>query len=76
MASRTKAPESGDRQTQTDESGEVFEVLTEAPNGHRTVHRVRAKDRAAAVKAVTPDLADGTQVLGVAVGGAGLGSGD
>jgi hypothetical protein len=70
------APDDGDRQTQTSDDGEWFEVLAEQPNGHRTVHRLRAKDRGAAEKAVTPDLADGTQVLGVAVAGAGLGSGD
>lgn len=35
--------------TRTDE---VFEVLTRRPDGHETVHRVRAPSQAAAEKAV------------------------
>ena len=57
-------------------TGELFEVLTEAPNGHRTVHRFRAKDRAAAEKRVRDELDPGKTVVGAAVAGAGLGSGD
>ena len=58
---------------------ERFEVLTETPNGHRTVHRVRAKDQAAAEKAVA-DLLDvdaprGAVVVAAAPDGSGLGSG-
>ncbi len=65
-----------DGQLEVAGAGEVFEVLTEAPNGHRTVHRFRAKDRATAEKQVRDDLDGGQQVVGAAVAGAGLGSGD
>lgn len=64
-----------DPQVDTAPAGELFEVLTEAPNGHRTVHRLRAKDRTTAEKQVSANL-DGRKVLGTAVAGAGLGSGD
>jgi hypothetical protein len=36
---------------------EVFEVLTRRPDGHETVHRVRATSQAAAEKAVGERLA-------------------
>lgn len=64
-----------DAQLDTATTGQVFEVLSEAPNGHRTVHRFRAKDRAAAEKQVADDLEQG-QVIGAAAAGGGLGSGD
>ncbi len=64
-----------DAQLDTATTGQVFEVLSEAPNGHRTVHRFRAKDRAAAEKQVADDLEQG-QVIGAAAAGTGLGSGD
>ncbi len=71
----TKQQQQNDGQLEVAGAGEVFEVLTEAPNGHRTVHRFRAKDRATAEKQVSADLGAG-QVVGAAVAGAGLGSGD
>jgi hypothetical protein len=71
----TKQQQQNDAQLEVAGGGEVFEVLSEAPNGHRTVRRVRAKDRAAAEKQVAADLAAG-QVIGTSVAGAGLGSGD
>jgi hypothetical protein len=63
-----------DRQLDVAGAGELFEVLTEASNGHRTVHRFRAKDRATAEKQVSDEAAG--RVIGAAVAGAGLGSGD
>ncbi|SFU04650.1 hypothetical protein SAMN05660657_05059 [Geodermatophilus amargosae] len=63
-------------ETSGEAAGDLYEVLAEQPNGHRTVHRLRAADRGAAERAVVGDLADGTRVLGVAVAGVGLGSGD
>jgi hypothetical protein len=53
---RRKGPreEPTDRQVETTERLEPFEVLTEAPHGHRTVVRVRAADQAA------PAVARGT----------------
>ncbi|MFG2052678.1 hypothetical protein ACGFI9_01485 [Micromonospora sp. NPDC048930] len=51
-----------------------YEVLVEAANGHRTVHRVQAADKAAAERAVTVD--DGDKVLDAAPAGSGVGSGD
>jgi hypothetical protein len=58
---RRKGPreEPTDRQVETTERLEPFEVLTEAPNGHRTVARVRAVNQAAAEKAVADGLNDG-----------------
>jgi hypothetical protein len=53
---RRKGPreEPTDRQVETTERLEPFEVLTEAPNGHRTVVRVRAADQAAARRRRSP----------------------
>jgi len=64
-----------DPQTDTNATGQHFEVLTQAPNGHRTVHRVTAKDRGAAERAISDTLDDGVRVLGTAAAGCGLGSG-
>ncbi len=70
---QTKAePPVPDLQVETT-AGETYEILTEHPNGHRTVHRVRASDRGAAEKAVHLD--EGVRVLGVSAAGCGLGSG-
>jgi hypothetical protein len=52
----------------------LWEVLTEAPNGFRTVHRFRAADEAVARAAV--DVPDGGRVLATAPAGLGFGSGD
>lgn len=54
---------------------ELFEVLTEASNGHRTVHRVRAKNRKAAETALGEMLDGGVGVLGTSPASRGLGSG-
>jgi hypothetical protein len=67
------APDPVDTQLETEPDEPLFEVLTEQPNGHRTVIRLRAKDRAAAEK--TADVPEGVRVLGVAEAGTGLGSG-
>jgi hypothetical protein len=64
-----------DPQTVTEPAGELYEVLTELQNGHRTVTRVWADSRSAAEKTVTDELPEGVQVLGVALAGTGLGSG-
>ncbi len=64
-----------DPQVDTTTGGQLIEVLTEAPNGHRTVVRGYYKDRAAAEKQVSDNLESG-QIVGAAVAGAGLGSGD
>ncbi len=64
-----------DPQLDTSSVGELHEVLTEGPTGHRTVHRFRAKDRASAEKLVGANLEAG-KVVGASVAGAGLGSGD
>jgi hypothetical protein len=56
--------------------GAPFEVLTEAPNGHRTVHRFRAASLADARSAVEAGLPHGSTVLDAAPAGSGLGSGD
>ena len=61
-----------DPQVQTDNGGELYEVLVEDPAGHRTVHRVRAESRTEAEKALTDS---DSEVLGAAVAGTGLGSG-
>jgi hypothetical protein len=63
-----------DPQVDVADAEPVHEMLTESADGHRTVHRVRARDRAAAEKAVT--VPDGATVLGVSLAGCGLGSGD
>jgi hypothetical protein len=55
---------------------EPFEVLIEAPNGHRTIRRVDAADEAAAAQAVQQELDSGVEVVGLARAGQGLGSGD
>jgi hypothetical protein len=67
------APEPPDAQLETGPAEPLFEVLTEQPNGHRTVIRLRAMARSAAEK--TADVPDGARVLGVAEAGTGLGSG-
>jgi hypothetical protein len=59
----------------TDERLELFEVLVEARNGHRSVHRVQAKDRSAAGKSVAETLDEGAVVVAAARAGLGLGSG-
>lgn len=77
MATTTRADEkTDDAQLQTREPGQLFEVLTEAPNGHRTVHRVNAPTLAAAQKLVADSLDEGVTVLGASAAGCGLGSGD
>jgi hypothetical protein len=73
-----RAPEAVDRpaddaQLETVPAEPLFEVLTEAPNGHRSVLRVNAKDKAAAKKAV--DVPEGVRVLEAAEAPSGLGSG-
>ena len=70
-----RPPSTTDAQVETSDPGELFEVLTEQPSEHRTVHRVRAKDRSAAEKAVREQVADELRVLGSAEAGCGLGSG-
>ena len=70
-----RPPTTTDAQAET-VTGELYEILTEQPNGHRTVVRVRADSRTAAEKAVSDDLADGVRVLGASAAGCGLGSGD
>jgi hypothetical protein len=62
-------------QPKTVEPEPEYEVLTRTSNGHRTVHRLRAADRAAAEAAVAAGLDPGGEVLCSAVAGAGLGSG-
>jgi hypothetical protein len=52
-----------------------WEVLTEEPNGNRTVHRVRAKDRDAAVGIVVEQGIAEEQVIDAARSPSGLGSG-
>jgi hypothetical protein len=56
-----RAPEAVERveepQSETVPAEPLFEVLAEAPNGHRTVHRVRAGGQDAAVESL--DLPDG-----------------
>lgn len=75
MPARRTAEPTPDPQTDTTSTGETFEVLTQAPNGHRTVHRTRAKDRSAAEQAISDTLDGGVRVLGVSAAGCGLGSG-
>jgi hypothetical protein len=66
-----------DRQIETAPAhAELYEVLTVAPSGFRTVHRLRAKDRGTAEAEVTESLVEGHSVLGAAKAGCGLGSGD
>ena len=55
---------------------ELFEVLSRAPNGHRTVSWIRAEDEAAAIDVVEALLDPGGEVLDAAAAPAGLGSGD
>ncbi len=69
------APTQADQQTRT-EPGEVWEVLAQQANGHRTVHRVRASGRDDAERAVRDALDAGARLLGSALAGQGLGSGD
>ena len=52
----------------------LFEVMTKTPNGHRTVHRLWAVDKAAAVAEVEKVLDPGSEVLVSAPAGEGLGS--
>src|SRR5690349_10153665 len=61
-----------DPQLDTSSSAQLYEVLIEAPNGHRTVRRYVASNADVAGSAVEA----GFEVLGVAPAGAGLGSGD
>lgn len=71
-----KAGEAAVQEALAAQGGPVWEVLTEAPNGHRTVHRVRALDEASAVQAVR-DAEPGLEVLESAMmlaGRDGLGS--
>ena len=65
-----------DATKKTDQPATLYEVLTEAANGHRTVHRVTAASETAAQCAVADTLEHGARVLGVAPPGRGLGSGD
>jgi len=57
-------------------AGALYEVLTEAANGHRTIHRFRADSVEAARSAVQADLAAGSVVLDAVEAGTGLGSSD
>ncbi|HEY6595942.1 MAG TPA: hypothetical protein VI011_17845 [Asanoa sp.] len=77
MATKAKTDEKPvDAQLQTRDAGPLFEVLAEAPNGHRTVYRVYADSLTAAQKQVADTLDDGVKVLGASAAGCGLGSGD
>lgn len=59
------------------QGGQLWEVLTEGPTGHRTVHRLRAMTVDAAVQAVTDaDTDDELEVLDAGPAGHGLGSND
>ncbi len=69
------APVQSDQQTRT-EPGDVWEVLSQQANGHRTVHRVRAAGRDEAERTVNDALDYGARLLGSALAGQGLGSGD
>jgi hypothetical protein len=64
-----------DQQAETSEQLQRFEVLVEAPNGHRTVVRVQAKDQAATEKAVAETLAEGSLIVAAGPDGSGLGYG-
>lgn len=57
-------------------SGALYEVLTEASNGHRTVHRFRAGSVDDARSTVEADLPIGSTVLDAGPAGTGIGSGD
>ncbi len=69
------APTQADQQVEA-VPGDVWEVLSQQANGHRTVHRVRAAGRDEAERTVNDALDGGAQVLGSALAGEGLGSGD
>jgi hypothetical protein len=56
-----KAAESEPRQTQTGDR--LYEVVTQLPNGHRTVHRLYAASQAAAVAYVEEHLDSGAVVV-------------
>jgi phage/plasmid primase-like uncharacterized protein len=75
QAAETEAAERAQAQLAS-AGGPLHEVLTEAANGHRTVHRFRAQSVEAARTAVEAELPAGSVILDADVAGNGLGSSD